>query len=171
MTTPRNLRGTGVACPAEPAKPADTRSGWLSGRPVLRTLALILSVSMAPSCNEEPAPVATAKKFASAVQRNDVKSMLELVDEQTAAYIEQSAERASDQIGGRRNVQPDEMLQIVDVDQRFAVAKAELIDMNDVSATVKLIGADGTEHTLELVQEEDGWRVRVPLPTGRSQES
>lgn len=147
------------------------RASWLGDRPVLRTLALILSVSTAPACNEEPAPIVTAKAFASAVQRSDVKSMLELVDEQTLAYVEQSAERASDQIGGRRNVQPDEMLQIVDVDQRFAVAKAELVDMNDVTATVKLVGADGTEHTIELVQEADGWRVRVPLPNVRSHES
>jgi hypothetical protein len=116
------------------------------------------------SCNEEPAPVKAAKAFASAVQGNNVEAMLGLVDASTVAMLEQAAERASDQIGGRRSVEPEEMLQIVDIDRRFMVAKAELVTQTESTASVRLVGADGSEHVLQLVLEEDEWRVKVPVP-------
>jgi hypothetical protein len=128
---------------------------------VIRTLALVVALA---GCSEEPAPVKTAKEFASAVQGRNVERMLELVDAQTVAHLQQSAERASDQIGGRRSVEPKEMLQIVDVDRRFMVAKAELVDQTETEARVRLVGVDGTEHVLDLVLEDEAWRVRVPLP-------
>jgi hypothetical protein len=124
-------------------------------------LAVLLS---AAGCNEEPAPVKAAKAFAVAAQGNNVEALLELVDARTVAFLQQSAERASDQIGGRRSVESEEMLQIVDVDRRFMVAKAELVTQTEDTAQVRLVGADGTEHVLELVLEDESWRVRIPLP-------
>ena len=117
-----------------------------------------------PACNEEPAPVAAAKQFAAAVRSQDTEALLETVDHKTLAYVERSAERASDQIGGRRSVSPSEMLQVVDVDGRFAVAKAELLSETGGAARVKLIGADGTEHEVQLVFEEGAWKVSLPTP-------
>lgn len=117
-----------------------------------------------PACNEEPAPVAAAKQFAAAVRSRDTEALLETVDQKTLAYVEHSAERASDQIGGRRSVSPSEMLQVVDVDGRFAVAKAELLSEAGDAASVKLIGADGTEHEVQLVFEEGAWKVSLPTP-------
>lgn len=117
-----------------------------------------------PACNEDPAPVAAAKQFAAAVRSRDTQAILDTVDQQTLAYVEHSAERASDQIGGRRSVSPTEMLQVVDVDGRFAVAKAELLSESGDAATVKLIGADGTDHEVQLVFEEGAWKVSLPTP-------
>ncbi len=116
------------------------------------------------ACNEEPAPVAAAKQFAAAVRSRDTEALLETVDQKTLAYVEHSAERASDQIGGRRSVSPSEMLQVVDVDGRFAVAKAELLSEAGDAASVKLIGADGTEHQVQLVFEDGAWKVSLPTP-------
>jgi hypothetical protein len=130
---------------------------------ILRTIALAAALGLV-GCSEDPAPVKVAKEFAIAVQGNSVEAMLELVDAQTVAFLEQAAERASDQIGGRRSVDPQEMLQIVDVDRRFMVAKAELVTQSDASAQVRLIGADGSEHLLDLVLEDESWRVRIPIP-------
>ncbi|MGH1342006.1 MAG: hypothetical protein ACRBN8_10670 [Nannocystales bacterium] len=105
-----------------------------------------------------------AKQFAVAVRTRDTEALLETVDQKTLAYVEHSAERASDQIGGRRSVSPTEMLQVVDVDARFAVAKAELLSNAGDAATVKLIGADGTGHEVQLVLEDGAWKVSLPTP-------
>jgi len=128
-----------------------------------RTLVLSV-VLLAVGCKDEPAPVVAAKQFASAVRSRDTKAMLELVDAQTVAYVEDTAEGASDQIGGRRTVQPSEMLQVVDVDARFATVKAELLAETADAATVRLTGADGTEHQVRLVNEDGAWKVSLPTP-------
>ncbi len=130
-------------------------------------MSVVLGLAVAASvaaCNEEPAPVAAAKQFAAAVRSRDTEALLETVDQKTLAYVELSAERASDQIGGRRSVGPSEMLQVVDVDGRFAVAKAELLSEAGDAASVKLIGADGTEHEVQLVFEGGAWKVSLPTP-------
>lgn len=139
-----------------------------------RSLAVVLAVTqpVATGCGEdEPPPVTAARAFARAVRAGDVETMLTLVDTQTATRVEQAAERASDQVGGRRNVEPAEMLQVVDVDPRFQIAEAELSESDAERAVVRLTGADGTSHSLELINEEGSWRVRLPRPPGPMGES
>lgn len=121
--------------------------------------------SAAPACaDEEPEAVSAAKRFAAAVKRGDVAAVLEMVETPVAERLTSAAERASDQVGGRRNIEPHEMLQIVDVDPKFQVAKAELLEGGEQTATVRLTGADGKTHDLGLVNEDGQWHVRVPLP-------
>ena len=122
-------------------------------------LALLL-----PGCKEEPAPVTAAKQFSAAVRARDTPALLEIVDSRTVAYVDAAAERASDQIGGRRSVEPPEMLQVVDVDARSAIVKAELISEEGDTASVRLTGADGSEHDVHLVLEDGAWKVSLPTP-------
>lgn len=119
---------------------------------------------LVPGCKEEPAPVTAAKQFAAAVRARDTQALLEVVDSQTVAYVDAAAERASDQIGGRRSVEPPEMLQVVDVDARSAILKAELISEVGDTASVRLTGADGTEHDVTLIREDGAWKVSLPTP-------
>ncbi|MBL4689312.1 MAG: hypothetical protein JKY37_32265 [Nannocystaceae bacterium] len=122
-------------------------------------------VSATPGCRaEEPEPVVAAKRFAVAIKRGDVQTLLELVEAPVAERLASAAARASDQVGGRRNIEPHEMLQIVDVDPTFQVAKAELVESDAQTATVRLTGADGKTHDLGLVNEDGQWHVVVPLP-------
>jgi hypothetical protein len=133
------------------------------------TLALAAGLLLGvPACGEdEPPPVTAARTFARTVRAGDVDTLLTLVDARTAARVAQAAERASDQVGGRRNVEPQEMIQVVDVDPRFQVGEAELVQDDGLQAVVRLTGVDGTTtHSLELVNEEGSWRVRLPLPAG-----
>lgn len=117
--------------------------------------------------DEEPAPVRAARQFASAARAGDVEEVLARVDAQTVARVRQAAQRASDQVGGRRSVELHEMLQVVDVDPRFQVKSAELVEGDEQRAVVRLVGAEeGTSHTLELIFEEGSWRVHLPLPRG-----
>jgi hypothetical protein len=153
---------------AEEAQETPGRWDWVKRNPVLRTAALIAAVTWAPGCGKDEPPVAAAKAYASAAQRGDSQRLLELIDSATAEYLQAAAERASDQIGGRRNVEPHEMLQVIDVDPRSQVARAELVSSTETTARVKLIGADGTEHDLDLVLEDGQWRVRLPLPRNAS---
>jgi hypothetical protein len=44
------------------------------------------------------------------------------------------------------------------------IREIELIETDGATARVKLISADGSEHVLDLVLQEDAWRVRVPVP-------
>jgi len=134
-----------------------------------KVVVLAVVLAGASACGEkEAAPVTAAKAFASAMQRGDVKALLELIDREAVAHIEQEAARASDHVGGRRNIEPIEMLQVVDVPDSFQVAKAELVVGDAEAAQVKLTAADGSEHLIDLVLQDGTWRVRVPMPsTGR----
>lgn len=127
-------------------------------------LAAATVASATPACRtEEPQPVLAAKRFAVAIKRGDVQTLLELVTAPVAERLASAAARASDQVGGRRNIEPHEMLQIVDVDPTFQVAKAELVESDAQTATVRLTGADGNTHDLGLVNEDGQWHVVVPL--------
>jgi hypothetical protein len=120
---------------------------------------------LALGCGEdEPAPVQVARRFVHVVQVGQVEGVLEMVDAAAVAHVEQAAERASDQVGGRRSVERQEMLQVVDVDPYFQVKKGELVQGDDQRAIVRLTGADETSRTLELVYENGSWRVHLPLP-------
>ena len=132
-----------------------------------RTLAWVLVTAFcaaSPACNEEAPPLTAAKAYANAVCARDTEAILERVDAKTLAYVHSAAERASDQIGGRRSVDPSEMLQVVDVDPRFQVVQAHLVAESGDMASVMLVGADGTEHQLQLVLEEGAWKVTLPTP-------
>lgn len=121
-------------------------------------------VMLATGCREESEPVTAAKRFASAVRARDTAALLESVDAQTNDHVRSAAERASDQIGGRRSVAPTEVLQVVDVDVRNAIANAELLSQSEEDARVRLVGVDGSEHDLSLVFENGDWKVSLPVP-------
>jgi hypothetical protein len=150
-------------------------SAWL--------LALALSLLVAPACkSDESEPVAVARRFADAARRGDVEAMLAVVEPGAVEYLELSAERASDQVGGRRNIEPSEMLQIVSVDRTVAVAGADLLDDDGERAHVELTLTDGRTVRLELIWAQaiagddeqagrpGGWKVRIPLPSANPHE-
>ncbi len=126
--------------------------------------ALVLVVVLAACGEKEAEPVTAAKAYASAMQRGDVKALIPLLDRDSADRLTQAAAAASDHVGGRRIIEPHEMLQIVDVPNSFQVAKAELVAGDSESAQVKLTAADGSEHLVDLVQQDGTWRVRVAAP-------
>lgn len=135
-------------------------------RPVVLGGLLMVGVG---ACGEEvPEPVRVARAYAEAVRYQDVEDILPLVDSQTVARLEQAAERASDQVGGRRSIEPVEMVQVVDVDPRFYVdtKASELVHDDGTNAVVELTGTDGSKHRIELVNEDGAWKVRLPLPRG-----
>jgi hypothetical protein len=113
---------------------------------------------------EEPAPVQTARRFVQAVQAGEVEQVLALVDAEAVAHVRHAAERASDQVGGRRSIEQQEMLQVVDVDPYFQIKQAELVQGDERQALVRLTGADDTARVLELINENGSWRVNLPLP-------
>lgn len=112
---------------------------------------------------EADAPVETARAFAVAVQRGNVAAVLPLLERSAVERLEQAAERASDQVGGRRNIDSREMLQIVDIDPTFQLAHVERLDDDAELTHVRLTGADESAHVLALVNEDGAWRVRIPL--------
>jgi hypothetical protein len=138
----------------------------LARHPVIRTTLLLFCATTGVGCggSEEAAPVTAARAFASAAQRGDVKAMLPLIEQRAVERLQQAAERASDHVGGRRVVDAREMLQVVDVDSGFQVARAELIVADQQTAQVRLVTADGREQLIDLVHEDGAWRVRLALP-------
>lgn len=125
---------------------------------------------------DEAEPVAVARAFADAARRGDVDAMLAVIERPAVDQLALAAERASDQVGGRRSIEPSEMLQIVGVDRTIAVASTELVDTDGERAHVELTMTDGRTIRLELVWEqaiagdddnpprEGGWKVRIPMP-------
>jgi hypothetical protein len=90
--------------------------------------------------------------------------LIPLLDQESAARLDAAAAAASDHVGGRRIIEPHEILQIVDVPNSFQVARAELVVGDSESAQVKLTAADGSEHLVDLVNQDGSWRVRVAGP-------
>lgn len=138
-------------------------------------LALLLAGSLVLGCaRDEGEPVAVARAYADAARRSDVPGMLAVIDHDAVAELERAAERASDQVGGRRSIEATEMLQIAGVDRTLAVAEATLVEQDSETATVELIMTDGRTVIVHLVWEpsesESGgaWKVRVPLPSAKS---
>lgn len=133
--------------------------------PVLRTVALVAWAALSGACGAQGAdPVRTAQAFTGAVQRGDMKSVLPLLEKAALERLDQAAEQASDHVGGRRRVEPAEMLQIVDVSPTFELASAELVDNDGATAHVRLVGAQQESHTLTLVFEDGAWHVRIATP-------
>jgi hypothetical protein len=123
-----------------------------------------LGVTSSGCGEDEPPPVQAARRFVHAVQGGEVDAVLAMLDAEARAYVEQAADRASDQVGGRRRVAPQEMLQVVDVDPHFQVKSAELVEGDERRALVRLHGADDTTRALDLVNENGTWLVNLPLP-------
>lgn len=148
------------------------RAAWVRAA----VLALVLGSIGAGCQRHEAEPVAVARAFAEAARRGDVRAMLTLIERPAVDRLALAAERASDQVGGRRSIEPAEMLQIVGVDRTVAVADAELLDTNDERAHVELTMTNGRTIRLELVWEQaiagdddspardGGWKVRIPMP-------
>ena len=143
-----------------------------------RVFAALLALSLlVPACRgKESEAVSVARTFAETARRGDVEGMMAVLERPAIERLEETAERASDQVGGRRSIESSEMLQIVGVDRSVAVAEAELLDDDGSVAHVELTMTDGERIRLELVWEtregegEDGddgggaWKVRIPLP-------
>jgi len=138
-----------------------SRFGWWAA-----PLGVAVALAVASCGSDEPPAVTAARAFVDAARLGDVEEILTMVDRATAARVAQAAERASDQVGGRRSLESPEMLQVVDVDPRFQVAEAELSHGDDTQAVVQLTGADGSTHALQMVNEDGAWRVRLPAPQG-----
>lgn len=168
---------TEETCPGRPVpmalpdRPADDdrwrRAADAAGRvhPVLRTAALIAWAALSGACGDRRSdPVGAAQAFTAAVQRGDMKAVLPLVERAAAEKLAAAAEQASDQVGGRRRIEPAEMLQIVAVDPNFELAAAELLDNDGSLAHVRLVGSQQESHTLTLVLEDGAWHVRIPTP-------
>jgi len=133
--------------------------------PVLRTALLVAWAALSGACREQSAdPVRTAQAFTSAVQRGDMKAVLPLLEKATAERLAAAADKASDQVGGRRRIEPAEMLQIADVSPTFELAQTLLVDNDGATAHVRLVGAQQESYTLTLVHEDGAWYVRIPTP-------
>ncbi len=150
-----------------------------SSRSVLASLALLLALACA---RDESEPVAVARAYAEAARRSDVPAMLAVIEHAAVAELEREAERASDQVGGRRAIEATEMLQIAGVDRMLAVVEAKLVEQTEQSAVVELLMTDGRTLVVHLVWEPSSvesapadpdadpsgaWKVRVPLPSAK----
>src|SRR5690606_365510 len=115
---------TEETCPSGLALPRPWRP-----HPILRTAALICWAALSGACGDRSAdPVRAAQAFAAAAQRGDMDAVYPLLERAAVERLTAAAAQASDQVGGRRRIEPAEMLQIVDVDPNFELASAELVD-------------------------------------------
>ncbi len=126
----------------------------------------LLAVVCLSACGSRgPAdPVAVAQQFAQAVQRRDSATIVELCDESSAQELSVRAQRASDQVGGRRTIEPREMLQVEGFDPLRQFSGAELVSNEGDTAVVRLTDISGETTELTLVFEHDSWHVQIPLP-------
>ena len=134
-------------------------------RRVPRGWAALIAVALGGCGEDEPSPVDTVRKFASEARRSDTEDLIPLLERRVQSHLQAAAERASDQVGGRRNIEPEEVLQILDVDRRFQVDELELLEQTEKTARVQIRTTAGGEQVFDLVHQDGSWRIRVPLPT------
>ena len=127
-------------------------------------LAALLLGSVGGCEGQQDGPTKAAETFARAARVGDMKALMTILEYNAVAQLEAAAERASDQVGGRRTIEAHEMLQVVDVDPRFELAQTEEIDNDGSIAHVRLIGTENEQHTITLVLEDGAWHVRIPTP-------
>lgn len=130
-------------------------------------MATVLVLANAGCGGDDPTVVA-AKRFAGAVMARDAEMVIESIDASSQEVLQTAAERATDQIGGRRTIAVEEVLQVVDVDSRFEVREATLVQKSDTAATVELTAANRTSHRVHLVLEDGQWKVHLPLASSES---
>ena len=127
-------------------------------------MAMLVGMPFASACGTgEPDPVAVARAYTQAVRSRNVEALLPMLEQSVVQNLEAAAERASAQVGGRRSVEPIEMLQVVHVDPMFEVANAELVVNDGERARVRLESTDGRAHELVLVLQDGQWRVVIPV--------
>lgn len=128
-------------------------------------LALLVLAPLASSfgCGaREATPDEVARRFVAAVRSRNSAAVIAQVDAATRKRLDQMAELATDRVGGRRVIEPVELLHVVEVDPTFDVDSAEVIERSETAARVKLTAPDGEIEVVELVHEDEGWRVRLP---------
>ena len=130
----------------------------------IRGVVLVAALIWTACGTDDDSPQAIARAFANAVQRGDAPAVLGLMERQAVERVQAAAERASNQVGGRRNIDTREMLQIVDIDVTFQLAAVEVQERSQDQASVTLVDAAGKSYPLEMVREQGQWRVRVAIP-------
>ncbi|MGB1276893.1 MAG: hypothetical protein ACPG77_14200 [Nannocystaceae bacterium] len=123
-----------------------------------------IAILMACGAREPSDPVAVAQAFANAVQQRDSKAIVKYLDEATVLALTVRAQRASDQVGGRRTVETWEMLQVDGFDPLRQFSSAELVGDPSDTAVVRLTDNSGQTADLTLVFERETWHVQIPLP-------
>jgi hypothetical protein len=108
-------------------------------------------------------PVRAAGRFVAAARYGQGVSLWPYLSADTRAVLEREAERASNQIGERRNIAPTEMLQIVDVPTFDPRRIPELRSREENEAEVLFFDANGAEYPVNMFFEEGHWRVDLPL--------
>jgi len=116
-------------------------------------------------------PVRAASRFAAAARNGQGVSLWPYLSADTRATLEREAERASNQIGERRNIAPSEMLQIVDVPTFDPRRIPELRSRSDAEAEVVFFDMTGEEYPVNMFFEEGHWRVRLALERSTREEA
>ena len=139
----------------------------LNQRIGLSVLALLLLGTGA--CRQgESEPAKVVRSFADAVNRGDPKAILEFLEPRALEMLEQGAQRASDQVGGRRQVLPHELLQVTRLDPTFVIVKVEDVAVEGAGATVRVLSNNGESVDISLVLFEGQWKISLPIPPALS---
>ncbi len=104
-----------------------------------------------------------ARRFVAAVAEGDEATLAELVHAPARERLAAAAQRAGDQVGGRRTFAPHEMLQVLDAPPDLSAARVRVETTSEDTAVATVVRPDGTIHTFDLRREDGRWRVVVPL--------
>jgi hypothetical protein len=140
----------------------------LETRGVALALVMVCIGSTLGACGSdgpEARAVRTAKAFITAARTDNTKALVTLVESSAVAELEGAAAQASEHVGGRRTIEPHEMLQIVDLDPLFQVERVQVVDLDAQLAVVEVTSTNGEKVSLTLVDEDGRWKVRVPSPS------
>jgi hypothetical protein len=92
-----------------------------------------------------------------------MKAVLPLLEKAALERLDQAAEQASDQVGGRRRIEPTEMLQIVDVSPTFELARPSWSTTTAPPPTCAC-WEPSRRPTPSPSCKDGAWHVRIPIP-------
>jgi len=131
---------------------------------VTRGLALAAVACLGGCALGRSEPEIVARAFLDALVAEDYETAVALSVRPVRERLAAAAQRASDQVGGRRTFAAHEMFQVLDLPAGLGAATLVVERAGDDEAVVTIRLPDDTHRSLSLRREDGAFRVVVPLP-------
>ena len=128
--------------------------------------ALAAMVLLTGCSREDSTPQGTVKAFMTAVASVEAEKAYALLAPSTREALKSRAAVASRHTGGRKQLKPADMILLGLVQSLHEVSSVEVLSESDTEAKVRLTSGskEPAVEELNLVKEENGWRILLKLP-------
>ena len=130
---------------------------------IRRAAPLALLLVLAACSPDDSSPDGAVKLFLRATAAGDTAKVYRLLAPESQKWLQQMADRATAQTGGRRRIRPEELLAASVDPPRLRLSRLRVAEVKGNRARVKLVDEAKKMHEMiNLVRVEGRWRVLLP---------